>query len=136
MSEIQRLFDAISDSNRRVRSEYHLTLGDFIEKLKAVKNKNKLIKTDLGDGIGNCMSYRGHYADLSFEPSEKICTVEEILPKAEKALGNTYEGYKGGDFTMGEDTPLWSAYYGDTGRAIIGFVETDDSVVLITKEIE
>ena len=136
MNDIQRLFDAVSDSNRRVRSGYHLTLGDFIKKLKAVKNKNKTIKTDMYDGIGECMSYRGYYADLSFEPTDKICTVEEVLPKAEAALGNTYEGYKGGDFTMGEDTPLWIAHYSDTGRAVIGFVETDDSVLLVTKEIE
>ena len=45
------------------------------------------------------------------------------MKEAEKANGSKFEGYKGGDFTMTRDTPVWFSHYADTGPAIIGITD-------------
>jgi len=35
------------------------------------------------------------------------------------AMGQVFNGYKGGDFVMGALTPVWIASYGRLGRKII-----------------
>lgn len=62
-------------------------------------------------------SYRGDYMDLAFMPAENI-TIGGVLAAARSALGATYQGYKGGDFTMGEHTDCWLAQYGSTGETV------------------
>lgn len=64
-------------------------------------------------GFGNPHSYRGYYDQLAFEPVENT-TVGEMLFAAKSAMGTTYQGWKGGDFTMGEWTPCWLAWEGRT----------------------
>ena len=62
-------------------------------------------------GFGKPMSYRGYYDELAFEPMENT-TVGEMLVAAKSALGETFGGYKGGDFTMTEHVDVWIACYG------------------------
>lgn len=64
-------------------------------------------------------SYRGYYEQLAFEPAENI-TIGEMLAAARSALGATFEGYKGGDYTMDERTECWIAHYGQSGSNQIG----------------
>lgn len=56
-------------------------------------------------GFAEPHSYRGIYEDVAFEirPS---ATVGELLAVAREAFGTTYEGWKGGDYTMGKWTPV------------------------------
>ena len=68
-------------------------------------------------GFNNPHSYRGYYEDLAFEPAENV-TVGEMLKCAKEALGQTFSGYKGGDYTMKKYTTVWLANYGDTGEGI------------------
>lgn len=131
---MQILFDAISDANRKTRSDYHLTLGSLIERLKVI-DKTKIVKFSTGENVGSEFSYRGYYSDLCFDTSGSQKTVGEFLTQAKSALGNTYAGYKGGYFVMGEDTPLWKAKYGDCGEAIIEIVDGND-VILVCKSID
>jgi len=65
-------------------------------------------------------SYRGYYDELAFEPVPDT-TVGAMLAAAKDALGATYTGYKGGDYTMNAYTQVWLARYGDTGEAISDF---------------
>lgn len=134
MNDIQKLFDAISDANRRTRGDYHLTLGSLIERLKVIE-KTKIVKFSTGENVGGEFSYRGYYSDLCFDTSDRQKTVGEFLMQADSALGKAYTGYKGGDFVMGEDTPLWKAEYGDCGEAIIEIVDGND-VILVCKFID
>src|SRR5690606_4249490 len=62
-------------------------------------------------------SYRGYYEELAFEPAQDM-TVAQMLAAARRALGNTYEGYKGGHFTMGAGTPCWLATWGACGEEL------------------
>ena len=36
-----------------------------------------------------------------------------------ECIGETYRGYKGGDFYMDENTPIWIANWGDGGVRIM-----------------
>ena len=69
-------------------------------------------------GFGAPMSFRSDYSELAFEPRGNV-TVAEMLAFAEQALEATFEGYKGGFFTMHEYSPVWIAEYGSsTGDGI------------------
>lgn len=89
-----------------------MTLGDLIAYLKK-EDKEKVVPK----GFNNPHSYRGYYDELAFEPAENI-TVGEMLKAAEGALGQTFTGYKGGEYTMGEYTEIHLANYGDCGEGI------------------
>jgi hypothetical protein len=68
-------------------------------------------------GFGQADSYRGYYDEVAFEPAENT-TVGAMLDEAKKAIGSTYEGYKGGEYTMLAGTYCWLARYGEIGEAI------------------
>ena len=89
-----------------------MTLGELIA---ALEKLNPELEVPLG--FGEPHSYRGDYYDLAFEPKRNV-TVGEMLADAKSALGTTYQGYKGGDFTMNEWTTCWLAEYGSTGETI------------------
>lgn len=132
--DIQKLFDAISESNRSVRSGYHVTLGAAIETLKGVAPDVEVVTED-GSGVGRPRSYRGYYSDLSLEEVQ-ASTAGGLLKELQAALGNTFEGYKGGDFTMAEDTPLWLAPYGCTGPAIVGMDKQDGKIIIRCRDVD
>lgn len=119
---------------REERVNSQLTLGEFISFLSGVDPDLPVI-CDTGQGVGEAMSYRGYYEDLSFSPSEKS-TVQQVLSEASSSLGQTYHGYKGGDFLMTKSTPIWLAYYGGTGRKIISSELRNGVVFLTTGEDE
>jgi len=65
-------------------------------------------------------SYRGDYDQLAFEPAANV-SVGEMLADARSALGATYTGYKGGEYTtMDEYTDCWIAPYGTGMGETIG----------------
>lgn len=93
-----------------------LTLAGLIDRLQREADERG---TDVSVplGFGNAHSYRGYYADLAFEPKRYV-TVGSMLREARAALGQTFQGYKGGDFKMGACTDCWLAKYGETGETI------------------
>lgn len=70
-------------------------------------------------GFAEPHSYRGDYYDVAFEPRRNIA-IGDMLTAARSALGATFEGYKGGDFTMSEHADCWIANYGDSSDNQIG----------------
>lgn len=137
--DIQKLFDAISAASRDTRKEYHLTLGSLIEALEAAPADAVVCFSDQPEA-SPCEphSYRGYYADLAFEHGP-IRKVAEVLAEARGALGESFEGYKGGDFTMGEDTPLWRSSYGHNSGVALIAASLDAAgrrLVIATKQID
>lgn len=136
MLDMQKIVDAMGEAGRLQRSNYHLTLGALIKAL-AVANPDALVIFDTGGAPSSPHSYRGYYSDLAFETSGERMTAAHLLDTCRNALGVSFEGYKGGDFVMKENTPLWSASYGSCGRAIVAASpETNGWIRLTTKEIE
>jgi hypothetical protein len=83
-----------------------MNLGELITALEAA-DPNQVVS----HGFHNPHSYRGDYYDLAFEPAQNV-TVASMLEAARTALGTTYQGWKGGDFTMGADTWCWLSEQG------------------------
>lgn len=132
--DMQALIDSMNSMSRSTRSDYHLTLGDLTTKLESLPPETP-VRFDDGMGVGDEDSYRGYYADLAFATGAPDTMVASVLLACRRAAQDTYEGYKGGDFTYDTDTPLWRAEYGCTGPAIIGMLEQDGKLILVTKDL-
>lgn len=88
-----------------------MNLGELIQTLE----KEPLCKK-VKRGFGRAASYRGDYSQLAFEPEDSV-DVHYMLLQARSAIGTTYRGYKGGKYTMGLETPVNIAYYGQSGES-------------------
>jgi len=89
-----------------------MILKNLIEKLEQYPRDKVVPK-----GFNSPHSYREFYSELAFEPCDNT-TVGEMLDCAKEALNNTYEGYKGGEYTMDEWTDCYLAVYSECGDAI------------------
>lgn len=85
-----------------------MKLNDLIAALSALP-PDAMVK----NGFGLPDSYRGYYQDIAFEPVEEA-RIGDMLKYAEKAMGETFTGYKGGEYTMNGYTECWIAEYGQT----------------------
>ena len=132
--DMQKIIDLMGETGRIARSHYHVTLGGLIAELDKLE-WDRPVEFVGGGSPRSPHSYRGYYSDLSFEHGGEI-NAKELLAMCRDALGRSFEGYKGGDFVMKEDTPLWAAPYGCCGPAIIAVTVTPEKVLLTTKEID
>lgn len=130
ISPLQAMFDGMSAAWQKERAATQMTLGKLISALESVAKDRKIV------GIGSPMSYRGYYSDLAFSPSKDAETVAVVLDRAKSCMGRVFEGYKGGDYMMGENTPIFSAEYGDGGPRIMGLNLDADPITLILKDEE
>lgn len=125
---MQAMVDGMGAAWQKQRATIQMTLGAFIKALEGIDPERKIA------GVGGPTSYRGYYCDLAFEPTSAILSVADVLKSARDCMGRVFEGYKGGDFQMGERTPLWSAEYGDSGLRIMGLNLEADPITLNLKE--
>lgn len=88
------------------------TLGMLIEWLES-QDGEMVVK----DGFSSPHSDRGSYDELAFTP-EPEAKIADMLAHARSALGGTFEGWKGGEFTMNEHTPVYIGEFGDCGEPI------------------
>lgn len=90
------------------------TLGEVIKHLETLPQDMQVAK-----GFGEAESYRGYYEDVAFEPVADT-TVGDMLGHARSALGQTFEGYKGGNKqAVAEYTDCWIARWGETGLPMV-----------------
>lgn len=101
-----------------------MTLGELINTLKSFP-KDYLVVIKPYDLIPQGFtSYRGYYDELALEYDiEGHCTVEELLKVAKKVVGKELMGYKGGEFVMTNNTPIWISNYGNTSNMLLTKVE-------------
>ena len=117
MNNMQALVDGMNANHQRERAKTQMTLGKMIKVLEAMPGTAEV------KGIGELDSYRGYYIDLAFEPEQGVKKASVLLAACRAAMGKVFEGYKGGEFVMGELTPLWLAGYGECGQKILGISE-------------
>lgn len=112
-----------------------MTLGELISALEKVADKSKLVKTLGGTYVGGLCSYRGYYEDLAIMPRlDTGLTAGELLERARNAVGQQFSGWKGGEYTMDRDTPLWLADSGcSLGIGVKRIKERKYSVLLYGK---
>jgi hypothetical protein len=119
-----------------------MTLGELIDALGSLPaampvllDHSSVGEYSAGEGNrgrvepGRLRSYRGIYAHLALERAGEYFKCEDVaglLAIAERAVDATFEGYKGGDFKMSRDTPVWVADGGEyTGWALMAIDEVD-----------
>ncbi len=122
---IQALLGGMNAQWQRERAETQMTLGKLIAALEA------MAPTDMVANLTGAHSYRGYYSDLAFERDEGLREASGLLADCKAAMGQVFEGYKGGDYMMGAMTPMWIASYGRCGQKLMavhagGEIETDE----------
>jgi len=127
-----------------------LTIGETIAALKSASyNDDADIRYDFGYFVPwRAESYRGFYNQLALgygeeRPKEEwqkrqvLATPAAVIAELERAIGRTYEGYKGGDFIMRADTPLWVANTGEApGTAVVGIRSLNYTVIIETGYVD
>lgn len=69
------------------------------------------------NGFWHAHSWRGAYSELAVEPTPNISVVA-MLATLQEAIGSTYTGWKGGEYTMSERSEIHLAYHGSTGEPL------------------
>lgn len=85
-------------------------------------------------------SWRGSYEELAlrftssdFDYETNQMTAHEFLKLCKETVGKTFTGYKGGEYRMTRDTPVWIANRGNSGEtALIGVDYDGYRLTLIT----
>lgn len=113
-----------------------MTLGELIDRLENVSDKDKGVITSGGTYAAGFSSYRGYYEELAIVPSiDNWQNVTEFLQHAKDAVGKTFTGWKGGEYLMDRDNPLWLAAPGHCpGIGLKKIIETDYNVILVGKK--
>ena len=113
--DVQALVNEMNAQAQLVRAATQMTLG------KLIKRFGELPAGLMIDSLGP-HSYRGYYCDLALEPYRLASrqTVADTLNMLKDCVGREFEGYKGGEYVMDENTPVWIASYGCCGERIMG----------------
>lgn len=136
--DLQTILDnaCLAKRQETLKTSKQMTIGEIILKLEAINKTDEEVWFDFEYARPTDLdSWRGIYAEIAFgfDCETKPKTVKEILVILKEAIGKTYTGYKGGDFTMGKNTPVWVANYGNSGETgIVDIVDGGYKVILIT----
>lgn len=152
MEHLQEYMDAMVKAVRRDSFDKsdQLSLGEIILKIEPLIAKQEELKQKYGEEARvvydfeylyptHIDSWRGSYAELAlnFESGGEAMGVSEFLKMLKAAVGKTFTGYKGGDYIMTKNTPVWVANYGNAGStAVIDVVDNEYEVILITARRE
>lgn len=116
-TQLQAMFDGLSAMEQHQRAQSQMTLGRLIEILESFEPDKQVAN------IGEAHSYRGYYSDLAFEKGDGTRPAKDLLQECKNAMGQVFQGYKGGDYVMGALTPLWIANYGECGEKLLAIGE-------------
>ncbi len=119
-----------------------ITLGKLIKSLQRYDPESllflsPLIHTVMGEDRccypdTNFHSYRGYYNNLAVSGSREQIKVGKFLKAAIECIGETFTGYKGGEYKMYKKTPVWVADYSVASSiAITDVMDYGNSVSLI-----
>lgn len=140
MSDFVKLISAAVDAEVRQAADERgqVGIGELVALLNVADPLKSVVAVvnDREFGVSaDVYSYRGYYNQLSIEPGESA-TVATLALRLSDAIGETFTGYKGGDYTMSRNTPVWISGYGTaSGWAVTG-VDTSGEKAVLTIEHE
>jgi hypothetical protein len=131
------------ETKRRVESG-QLTIRQIIERCEALKPYETLpVRVFDEDGehyhgqhVYSTDSYRGYYNELSIDPlsdAEAVrlrhsgMTLAQFTTAMYGAVGRTYSGWKGGEYTMHDDTFVWIAERGTSDGLMVKDLKLSDN---------
>lgn len=117
-----------------------LTISELIEKLERCSTdyneEEKQVYFDFCNFFPKDMySYRGYYDHLAIgykdhDSPNGAPTRKGLVQELKMMLGSHITGYKGGEFLVTKDTPVWVAKYNEsTGTAVTGVI--DSHIIII-----
>lgn len=114
-----------------------LTLGQILKELKSHEPGAEVYFDFEHARPVNIDSYRGYYEDLSlgFDFSSQPMKCEELVKLLRGCIGRSFEGYKGGEYTMDEETTVWVANHGNTGGTAITRISGTSLIVVLHTEL-
>lgn len=136
MFDFQSLSKLISEA--RKMSAGNLTIGQMLNKLNAFDDDVRFTFTNGKYFDGTYDSYRGYYEDLyiGYSDDDKgfnyVGKLKQVLNKALDD-GEMY-GYKGGEYSINNDTLVWLAQYGCTGEMVVDIQKLGEEIYIIVKE--
>ena len=127
----------------------HLTLNNVVTKLGTVEYKTKNVYfvnlVDDWEGtqytskpVNSFYSWRGSY----YEPScgtdgNEALSVNNLIGTMCEFIGSSQQGYKGGEFTMQGNSPLWADPWGCGGdMGVVDVVECEEGVFFVVDRCE
>lgn len=122
-------------------SDRQLTLGALIDALRHRHATETVVYDFCGLAPTTLCSYRGYYEDLALGFTNEMgwgnITVGTLLERLQSAIGQTFTGWKGGDYVASPDTAMWVATQGETGgTAIVGVRDGSYYTILETDLID
>lgn len=132
---VQQYVQAIRNS--KMQSSDQLTLGELIRTIEPYLQTHgeKGIAFDFGymapSGID---SWRGSYNELAlaYKANHEI-TVQQFHEMLKNSIGAEFTGYKGGEYIMGETTPIWVANNGEAcNTAVLGIIDEGYKLIIST----
>jgi hypothetical protein len=138
--------DAIREiivQQRKTAMQYNgqMTLGRLIKATESIdkltaSGEEKTVHFDFACffpcGIS---SWRGAYDELALEycSSGNAITISEFIQLLKGAVGKTFLGWKGGEYVMTEDTPIWVSNPGEAcDTAVLGVKDIGWRIVIET----
>ena len=148
--DIQELTKA--QREKRFSRSSQLSLGQFIEEIEKAglveeNGDDKEICFDFGTAVPTCLdSWRGAYDELelgykltgydSLEDSVQV-KAKDILSELKSAIGKEFTGWKGGEYTMNENTPVWASNSGNASNsAVVGVLDDGWRLIILTAYCE
>lgn len=137
--------DTVAEKVAR-RKPGQLTIRQLITKLESCSADKPVYAAFDGSSVISPLydvdSYRGYYEQLAIEPGSQEKLDEEgptrCIDMAQtllESLNKTFYGYKGGEFSMFDETPVWVSEHGiASGDMVVGVEEKADMVVIFTKK--
>lgn len=133
-----RAFLELQERRKAEGLKPNLRLGELIDALAACP-PTECVSFDFCDYRPvELISYRGYYDHLAITRvtgSRGGLRVGELLGLLTRALGDAFEGYKGGSYVATRETPLWVDEYSEcTSIKIVGVAKREfGGVVLLTE---
>ena len=111
-----------------------LNLGQLIELLKKVDPEKDILFDFCHFKPADLNSYRGYYYHLAIGyAQDHEINVAQFLNRLLDIRNRTLTGYKGGEWLMCDETPVWVSPYGVGHNTIIsGVTEYCDAVIIET----
>lgn len=134
--DVTKMLEAVLAASSNEIGSRTMTLGQLIEQFEKCKPDSNVTYA-FGDIRPNTISsWRGVYSQLAinYVRDDEQTTVADMLAILRGALGNTYDGYKGGTYRMTASTPVWVSNWGRCEHlAITGIVEKYGHVTINTE---
>ena len=119
-----------------------MSANDIIEKLKEFESTNKLVVIEMNNEIYtsdfNADSWRGSYSlpAIGYNYDDSGVSIETAIDNLNEVNGMEVTGYKGGEYQLAADDPIFVANYGESNNctAIVDIVEIENYIVCLTKE--